>query len=75
MGEVETEENERALLENCQSSEVTKHMRVGGDRRRYNIPTFDEVAAVFVRNDGVPPVARYIVIYPRNRPLHDKFQQ
>ena len=54
MGEVESEENERTLLENRQPSEVAMHMCVGGDRRRYNLPTFDEVAAI-VGNDGAPP--------------------
>ena len=37
-------------------------------QRRYNEPTHDEVAAVFIGEDGAPPVNRDIVIYPRDRP-------
>nr|XP_047146315.1 uncharacterized protein LOC124819141 [Hydra vulgaris] len=41
----------------------------GGDRRRYNLPSHDEVAVVFVGEDGAPPTSRKVVIYPRGHPL------
>nr|XP_012562490.1 uncharacterized protein LOC101237229 [Hydra vulgaris] len=41
----------------------------GGDRRRYNLPSHDEVAVVFVGEDGAPLTSREIVIYPRGHPL------
>lgn len=40
----------------------------GPDCRRYNEPTHNEVAAVFVGQDGAPPVDRDIVVYPRDKP-------
>ena len=39
----------------------------GPDCRRYNEPTHNEVAAVFVGEDGAPPANRDIVVYPRDR--------
>ena len=36
------------------------------DQRRYNKPTENEVAMVFVNNDGEPPFERDIRIYPKN---------
>ncbi|XP_065642306.1 uncharacterized protein LOC136073936 [Hydra vulgaris] len=41
----------------------------GCDRRRYNLPSHEEVAIVFVGNDGVPPPSREVVIYPQGQPL------
>ena len=36
------------------------------DRRRYNLPTANEVAAVFVGDDGRPPRNLDLVIYDTN---------
>ena len=69
MAEVEREEQARAVHENRPASEVSMVMREGDDRRRYNAPLHEEVAAIFVGNDGAPPAARDIIVYPRNRPL------
>ena len=69
MAEVEREEQERAVHENRQPSNVIMVMREGEDRRRYNAPLHEEVAAIFVGNDGAPPHARDIIVYPRNQPL------
>ena len=41
----------------------------GQDRRRYNLPSHNEVAVVFVGEDGAPPASREVVIYPRGHPL------
>ncbi|XP_065679819.1 uncharacterized protein LOC136094133 [Hydra vulgaris] len=41
----------------------------GHDRRRYNLPSHEEVAIVFVGDDGAPPASREIVIYLRGQPL------
>ena len=40
----------------------------GHDQRRYNAPRHDEVAAVFVGDDGAPPFERDITVYPRDEP-------
>ena len=69
MAEVEAEEQSRAVLENRPPSNVTMTLKEGADRRRYNAPLHEEVAAIFVGNDGAPPHARDIVIYPHNQPL------
>ena len=65
---VEQEEQDQAICEGRQPREVTLHFKRGPDRRRYNEPTHDEVAAVFVGEDGAPPVERDIIVYPRDRP-------
>ena len=69
MSEVEQEEHLIAAAENRLPSEVQMYMKVAGDRRRYNLPHHDEVAAVFVGEDGAPPTSRDIMVYPRNRYL------
>ena len=43
--------------------------KTGRDERRYNSPVHDEVAAVFVGQQGAPPTHQDIVIYPRGEPL------
>ena len=42
------------------------------DVRRYNHPTKEEVAAVFVAHDGAPPSSRDMVLWPREKdaPVH-----
>ena len=37
---------------------------------RYNRPTVEEVAAVFVGHDGAPPSHKDIVVYPRGQEKH-----
>ena len=69
MAQVEREEQARAIAENRPPSCVTMVMREGVDRRRYNAPLHEEVAAVFTGEDGAPPASRDIVIYPRDRLL------
>ena len=71
MLEVEREEQARAVAENREPSVVSMIMREGVDRRRYNAPLHEEVAAIFVGEDGAPPAARDIVVYPRNQPLRN----
>ena len=41
------------------------------DRKRYNLPTVDEIAMIFRSADGAPPFERDFRVYPRNpaRPL------
>nr|XP_047141262.1 uncharacterized protein LOC124816209 [Hydra vulgaris] len=43
--------------------------RVGGNRRRYNLPLHDKVAVVFVGENGALPTSREVVIYPKVRLL------
>ena len=42
------------------------------DMRRYNHPSKEEVAAVFVAEDGAPPAYRDLVMWPRDesQPVH-----
>ena len=41
----------------------------GHNRRRYNLPSYEEVTVVFVGDDDAPPATREIVVYPRGQPL------
>ena len=65
MGEVEDEEIRRAALEGCSVSVVKMSLLEGQDRRRYILPSHNEVAVVFVGEDGAPPAYWEVVIYPR----------
>ena len=69
MAEVEDEEIRRAALEGRLVSVVKMSLFEGQDRRRYNLPSHNEVAVVFVGEDGAPPASRKVVIYPRGHPL------
>ena len=69
MAEVEDEEIRQAAIEGRSASVVKMSLLEGGDRRRYNLPSHDEVAIVFVGEDGAPPTSREVVIYPRGQPL------
>ena len=73
MGEVEEDERRRAEAENRPMSDVVMYLKRGYDQRRYNLPLHDEVALIFVGNDGAPPLPseRDIIVYPRNQPLHE----
>ena len=69
VAEVEDEEIRRAALEGCLVSVVKMSLLEGQDRCRYNLPSHNEVAVVFVGEDGAPPASREVVIYPRGHPL------
>ncbi|XP_047129616.2 uncharacterized protein LOC105843059 [Hydra vulgaris] len=69
MAEVEDEEIRQAALEGRPTSVVRMSLLEGHDKRRYNLPSHEEVAIVFVGDDGAPPASRKIVIYPRGQPL------
>ncbi|XP_065665574.1 uncharacterized protein LOC136086999 [Hydra vulgaris] len=69
MAEVEDKEIHQAAIEGRQASVVKMSLLEGGDRRCYNLPSHDEVAVVFVGEDGAPPTSREVVIYPRGHPL------
>ena len=64
MSEVEYAENMRAVAAGVSPNVVSMIFREGADSRRYNAPT-DEVAAVFVGDDGAPPGNHDIVVYPK----------
>ena len=68
MHEVEQEEQRFACAENRTPREVRLHFKRGPDQRRYNEPTHDEVAAVFIGEYGAPPANRDVVIYPKDTP-------
>ncbi|XP_065679837.1 uncharacterized protein LOC136094151 [Hydra vulgaris] len=69
MAEVEDEEICKAAIEGRSASVVKMSLLEGGGRRRYNLPSHDELAVVFVGEDGAPPTSREVVIYPRGHPL------
>jgi hypothetical protein len=68
MKEVEDEHNEQACVRNVEPLNVSMVLKPGNDQRRYNAPLHDEVAVVFVGNNGAPPTHRDIIIHPRNEP-------
>ena len=55
MHEVQQEEQGSACGENRSPREVRLYFKWGPDQRRYNEPTQDEIAAVFIGEDGAPP--------------------
>nr|XP_047141323.1 uncharacterized protein LOC100209718 [Hydra vulgaris] len=69
MAEVEDAEIRQAAIKGRPISVVKMLLLEGCDRRRYNLPSHEEVAIVFVGNDGAPPPFREVVIYPRGQPL------
>ena len=58
----------KAALEGRSVSVVEMSLLEGQDRRRYNLLLHNEVAVVFVGEDGAPP-SREVVIYPIGHPL------
>ena len=64
IADVEDEDICRAALELVKMS-----LLEGQDRRRYNLPSHNEVAVVFIGEDGAPPASREILVYPRGHPL------
>ena len=70
MAEVELEETLRAE-ERRQPKPVTMFFKRGHDQRKYNSPLQDEIAVVFVGEDGAPPgftnrdVHVHVVVHPR----------
>nr|XP_047122898.1 uncharacterized protein LOC100214625 [Hydra vulgaris] len=58
MAKVEDKEIRKAAIEGCSASVVKMSLLDGGDRRRYNLPSHDEVAGVFVGEYGAPPTSR-----------------
>ena len=65
MHEVQQEEQGSACAENRTQREVRLYFKRGPDQRRYNEPTHDEVATVFIWEDGAPLANRDVVIYPK----------
>ena len=57
--EVELRQRESAAAQNLPPPVVSMHMRTGPDRRRYNDPHFDEVAAIFTSADGAAEAPQY----------------
>ena len=67
--EVERTEQKSAAEENRSPTTVFMVLGISSelDERRYNLPTTaNEVAAVFVSNDGLPPSNVRLAVYPRN---------
>ena len=65
---IEQEEDRHAAEQNQEPRTVRLFFKRGPDCRRYNEPTHNEIAAVFVGEDGAPPAERDIVVYPRDSP-------
>ena len=72
MYELLQEEQQRASARGETPAEVTMRFSASAERnqRRYNQPTVDEVAALFVGTDGAPPTNKDIVVYPRMEGKH-----
>ena len=68
MHEVQQEEQGSGCAKNGTPREVRRYFKWGHDQKRYNEPTHDEVAAVFIGEDGAPPANREVVIYPKDIP-------
>ena len=68
MHEVVREEEEKAAETGTVPSKVTMVIKRGNDQKRYNDPVRDEVAAVFVSEDGSPPGERDIIVHQRDQP-------
>ena len=66
MHEVEQAQIQTAEEEGLAPQQVTMYLKRGNDKRRYNEPRHDEVAAIFIGNDGAPPPERDIVVYPKD---------
>ena len=65
--EMEIEEEQHAAAQNHSIPIVNMAFRRDrNDRRRYNLPTVDEIAMIFRSTDGEPPFARDFRVYPRN---------
>uniref|UniRef100_UPI00358FB219 uncharacterized protein n=1 Tax=Myxine glutinosa TaxID=7769 RepID=UPI00358FB219 len=74
MFEREQEEIRKAVLEDRLPSTLEMHFRrlCADDQRRYNIPTADEIAAVFVSGqDGEPPANRDFQVHLHDQGLHN----
>ena len=69
MLQVEKEQITQSATTNNPPPTVTMVFKRGQDQRRYNLPSSDEVAAVFVGEDGMPPDKRDITVYPKDKPL------
>ncbi|XP_065671426.1 uncharacterized protein LOC136089381 [Hydra vulgaris] len=69
MAEVENEEIRQAALEGYSVSVVKMFLLEGIIRSCYNLHSHNEVAVVFVGEDGVPLASREFLIYPRGHPL------
>jgi hypothetical protein len=69
MLQVEQEQMEIAAQNNTVPPTVTMYMKRGHDQRRYNEPRHNEVAAIFVSNDGAPPPERDVIVHPKDAPL------
>ncbi|XP_065677517.1 uncharacterized protein LOC136092867 [Hydra vulgaris] len=69
MAEVEDAKIRQAAIEDRPISVVKMSLLEGCDKRQYSLPSHEEVAIVFVGNDGAPPPSIEVVIYPRGQPL------
>ena len=69
MYDIEKDELEKSTSTGVQPRPIKMYFKAGKDQRRYNTPTLDEVAAVFVGENGAPPISRDIIVYPRDHPL------
>lgn len=75
--EIEERENREALAANLPAPQISMVFRRDrqSDNRRYNDPTANEIAMVFVNEDGEPPYDRDIRIYPRSPSTQEKYVQ
>ena len=70
MRTVEMEEEQRAARENVRPRKISMQFKCGPDARRFNTPTNNEIAAIFVGEDGAPPIHRDVIVYPTAEQKH-----
>ena len=75
MHEVEQQQQAIADTNGTPMPDVKMYMKRGHDRRRYNEPRHDEVAAVFVSGDGAPPASHDAIVYPKAKQNKDGAEQ
>ena len=51
-----------------QANTIKMIFKHGNDQRQYNEPQHDEVAAIFVGDEGAPPFKRDIIVCPKDAP-------
>lgn len=68
MREIEAKHSEEAIAAGQEPPQISMLFRRDrqSDKRRYNAPSENEIAMIFVDNEGEPPFERDIRIYPRN---------
>jgi hypothetical protein len=68
MREIEIEQQNLAVLNGTTIPSIRMFIKrdFNDDPRRYNLPNCNEIAVVFVGENGEPPIDRDFIVYPRS---------